>query len=58
MIEVVGGLPVIEDLIAVLDWRVEGSYEAGEEDYVESYYGLESAWLVGLVRTRICSGDA
>jgi hypothetical protein len=41
MIQVVGGLPVVEDLITVLYRRKEGGDEMGGEEYVECYDGFE-----------------
>jgi len=46
--EVVGGFPVVEHFIAVLDWGVEGREEmAGEED-VKGRGGGEVEWGVVL----------
>ena len=45
MIEVMGRLPVVEYLVAIMDWRVEGGDEASKEDDVKGHHGLEGGRL-------------
>ena len=46
MIEIVGRLPVVKDLITVLDGRECGSNDVGSEEDVECCGGLEMGCAV------------
>lgn len=54
MVQVVGGLPVVEDLIAVLDWGKDGSSDVGSEEDAEGSNGLQ-LWRWSLLRDCSCS---
>src|SRR5690242_6841586 len=41
MIEIVRRLPIVEDLVAVLDWCKESSYDVGGREDIEGNYRLE-----------------
>ena len=46
-VQVVGGLPVVEDLIAVLDRRIECSKNVHSSEDVEGGYGFDDELILG-----------
>lgn len=54
VVEVVSGLPVVEDFIAILDWAEDSSQNVSREEDVECKDGLHMELL--LSRAAICQG--